>query len=65
MKPRDAREKTTPELLSALHAAQKRLGELYFDLAAGRVKNVKEVASLRREGARIKTLIRERKREEK
>lgn len=64
MKPRDLREKADAELVAALQATQKRLSELYFDLAAGRVKNVKEVANLRREQARIKTIMRERKKQE-
>ena len=61
MKAKDMREKVDAELTTSLQVVRKRLGELYFDLAAGRVKNVKEVASLRREQARIKTIMRERK----
>ncbi len=61
MKAKDIREKTDAELSNALYAAQKRLSELYFDLAAGRVKNVKEASAIRREQARIKTVMRERK----
>jgi len=63
MKARELREKTTVELEAALHAAHQRMSGLHFDLAAGRVKDVKEVSSLRREAARIKTLLRERERE--
>lgn len=59
-KPRDLREKTTAELTRSLNDIQKKLSELYFDLAAGRVKNVKEAASLRRATARIRTLLGER-----
>jgi len=62
MKILELREKTETELEAALHAVHQRLSSLHFDLAAGRVKNVKEVASLRREAARIKTVLRERER---
>lgn len=62
MKPRDAREKSIAELKTALHNVQKQLGDLHFDLAAGRIKNVKGAANLRREAARIKTIVRERER---
>ncbi|TSC80807.1 MAG: hypothetical protein G01um101429_116 [Parcubacteria group bacterium Gr01-1014_29] len=57
MKPRDAREKSIAELKTALYDVQKQLGDLYFDLAAGRIKNVKGAATLRREAARIKTIL--------
>lgn len=50
------------DLRQTLYGVQKRISELYFDLAAGRVKNVKEVSSLRRQAARINTILGERKR---
>ena len=60
MKPREIREKSTQELTAALRDVHKHLSNLHFDLASGRVKNVKEAANLRREAARIQTVLHER-----
>ena len=57
---REVREKTVEDLVQALPAVEKQLGEVRFGLAAGRVKNVKEAQLLRRAIARIKTVLRER-----
>lgn len=60
MKLREIKEKTPEDLSQILPTVEKRLSEVAFGLAAGRVKNVKEAASLRRTIARIKTILRER-----
>lgn len=63
MKPHDIRQRSTTELYATLHEKQKRISEVYFNLAAGRVKNVKEANTLRREIAQVKTVIHEKEKE--
>ncbi len=60
MKTRDIKEKTTEELLRILPVIEKQLSDARFNLAAGRVKNVKEAKLLRRAIACIKTVAHER-----
>lgn len=60
-KSQELREKSPVELQRMIQEKRDELGELYFNLAAGRVKNVKEASSIRREIARMQTLLKEKK----
>lgn len=60
-KSQELREKSPLELLRMIQEKRDELGKLYFNLASGRVKNVKEAASIRRDIARIQTLLKEKK----
>jgi len=60
MKKRDIQTlKTTPpaELVKLLGERRERLRTLRFDLAAGKVKNVSELRAIRKEIARILTIL--------
>ena len=60
MKIREIRElhnKPLAELEKSLRESQERLRALKFDLAAGKVKNVGELRTLRKDIARILTFI--------
>lgn len=49
------RAKSLPELQALIHENQERLRVLRLDLAAGKVKNVREIRALRKDIARIQT----------
>ncbi len=55
----ELRKKSIEELRPMIQDEQKRLGQLRFDLFAGKVKNVKEIRQTRRRIARLFTLMRE------
>ncbi len=57
MKVVELKKKTNKELTKLLIKNKERLGSLRFDLASGRVKNVREIRNLKRGIARILTLI--------
>ena len=57
MKIAELRQKTKQELESLLKDSREKLRQLYFDLSAGKVKNVREVRRIKKEIARILTLI--------
>lgn len=57
MKTRELRQKTEKELKDLLINSQHKLGQIKFDLAFKKVKNVKQIKELRRDVARIKTLL--------
>ncbi|MEK9180085.1 MAG: 50S ribosomal protein L29 [Patescibacteria group bacterium] len=62
MKKRELQElksKPLPELQKLAKESRERLRELKFNLAAGKVKNVKELHALKRNIARISTFINE------
>jgi large subunit ribosomal protein L29 len=59
MKTSELRQKTKADLGQMLEDKQHSLAVLNFDLASGKVKNIKEIRSGKREIARLKTLIRE------
>ncbi len=50
--------KPASELEFALHAGRERLRILRLDLAAGKVKNVREMRMLRKDIARLETALR-------
>lgn len=61
MKIKDLRSKTEAELHELLKTDTKKIAESRFYHAQARSKNVKEVRELRRERARILTLLKQKK----
>ena len=59
MKTTELRQKSKPELQKILSDDQEKLRQLRFDLAAGKVKNVREVRKIKKDIARILTLLTE------
>ncbi|MFH1820554.1 MAG: 50S ribosomal protein L29 [Candidatus Nealsonbacteria bacterium] len=57
MKINELRQKSNQELQKILTDHREHLRVLRFDLAAGKVKNVREIRNLRKEVARILTLL--------
>ncbi|MEK7503828.1 MAG: 50S ribosomal protein L29 [Patescibacteria group bacterium] len=58
MKISEIRQKTKKELESMLRERRERLRNLRFDLASGKVKNVREIRELKKDIARVLTLLR-------
>lgn len=56
---RELKNKPAAELKKLLEESRSRLETLRFDLAAGKVKDVAEIRSLRKDVARILTFLRE------
>lgn len=61
MKTKELQKLTDSELKKALEQNQEKLRSLRFDLASGKVKNVREIRETRKTIARIYTIIKERK----
>lgn len=59
MKTSELRQKTNIDLKQMLEDKQRALATLNFDLASGKIKNIKELRQGRREIARIMTIMRE------
>jgi len=57
MKIEELRQKNKTELQKLLQDNRARLRQLRFDLAAGKVKNVREIRKIKKEIARILTLL--------
>ncbi len=57
MKPKDLQQKTEKELSDLLVENRHKLGQLKFDLSSKKLKNVREVRNLRRDIARILTIL--------
>ena len=57
MKGTKLKKKTNKDLNKLLLKNKERLRSLRFDLASGRVKNVREIRNLKKDIARILTLI--------
>ena len=57
MKIVELKQKSQQELQIILADDRKKLGQLRFDLAGGKVMNVKEVRNVKKEIARILTLL--------
>ena len=57
----ELKSKPTIELSRLARDGAEKLRSLKFDLAAGKVKNVNELRALRKNLARMKTIIRENK----
>lgn len=61
MKTKELQKLTDVELKKALEQNQEKLRSLRFDLASGKVKNVREIRETRKTVARVHTLLKERK----
>ena len=59
MKITELRQKSKSELQKILQDSRERLRQLHFDLAAGKVKNVREIRKIKKDIAHILTLLRE------
>lgn len=59
MKFTELRQKSKTELQKLLKDYREKLRELHFDLAAARLKNVREIRKIRKDIARILTLLKE------
>lgn len=59
MKIRELRRKSIKELQQALVELRDKLRELRFNLAGGKVKNIKEIRQTKRVIARISTILKE------
>lgn len=59
MKIKELRQKTAKELKELLKGDRHRLGQLKFDLAAKKLKNIRQIRELRKEIAKILTLLNE------
>jgi large subunit ribosomal protein L29 len=57
MKMIELRQRSKEELEKLLEESRERLRQLKFDLAAGKVKNVREIRKIKKEIARILTLL--------
>ena len=58
MKTAELKQKSKSELQKILSDNREKLRQLRFDLAAGKVKNVREVRKIKKDIARILTLLR-------
>lgn len=63
MKAADIRQKTQEELRRNVKEIRERLRSLRFDLASGKVKNVREIRQIRKDVARILTVLKEKNQE--
>jgi large subunit ribosomal protein L29 len=59
MKVKELRQKTEKELRDLLNEDRRKLGQLKFDLASKKLKNIREIRELRRDIARILTILKE------
>lgn len=57
MKPAELRQKSKIELEKLLAEHRERLRQLRFDLVSGKVKNVREIRKIKKEIARILTIL--------
>lgn len=57
MKIAEIRQKPKEELKNILKDNQEKLREIRFNLAAGKVKNVREIRQVKKEIAQIQTLL--------
>lgn len=61
MKTAQLRKKQKSDLEEMLSDLQERLRKLRFNLASGKVKNIREIRSLKKDIARILTILEEKK----
>ena len=65
MKPKEVRSKSIDVLRELLKEKRERLRDLRFSLAGGKVKNVREIREIKRDIAKILTIIKEKAKEHK
>lgn len=59
MKPTDLRKKTKEDLEKILKENKKKLSKSSFDLSLNKLKNVREIGKIKKEIARILTILKE------
>lgn len=59
MKPAELRQKSKTELDKLLQDNREKLRQLKFDLVSGKIKNIREIRKIKRNIARILTLLNE------
>ncbi len=59
MKVVELRKKSKTELRKLLQESGEKLRQLKFDLASGKIKNVREIRKIKKEIARILTLLKQ------
>lgn len=59
MKIKEVRQKTKKELKDNLTAIREKLREMRFNLASGKVKNIREVHQTKKDIAKILTILKE------
>ena len=57
MKAKEARQRPKKELQKFLQESREKLRQLRFDLVSGRVKNVREIRKIKKDIARILTIL--------
>mgnify|MGYP001125022654 CR=1 FL=1 len=57
LKTKELKQKTKEELQKLVTEKKEKLRQLRFDLVSGKVKNVREIRNLKKEIARILTLL--------
>ena len=55
------KNKAAVELEKEMHGLRERLNQLRFDLAAGKVKNIREIRHIKKGIAQILTILKEKK----
>jgi len=61
MKTKELRSKNKKELEELLFEKRRKLGQLKFDLSFKKLKNVREIREIRKDIARIFTILKEKK----
>jgi len=61
MKAQELRKKDKKELLKTVQEIRKKLSDLRFKFSSNKLKNVKEISNLKKEIARILTILKETK----
>jgi len=61
MKISEFKQRSAAELQKILQESKEKLRVLRFDLSAGKLKNVSEIKKIRKDVARIKTILNENK----
>ncbi|MDP2741365.1 MAG: 50S ribosomal protein L29 [bacterium] len=61
MKTQELRKKDKKELEKSVQELRKKLSELRFKFSSNKLKNVKEISSLKKEIARVLTILQENK----
>ena len=57
MKTNEIRQKSKPELQKLLQSSKEKLRQLRFDLSSGKVKNTREIQQIKKDIARILTIL--------
>ena len=57
METKEIRQKSKPELQKLLQSLKEKLRQLRFDLSSGKVKNTREIQQVKKDIARILTIL--------